>query len=66
MAARYVSFSKFFRNPPTLIYICRGFNDILKTDRERYGAEEGYVIKDTIADEWQRVDDVIIAGMGVE
>lgn len=35
-------------------------------DREKFGAEESYVIKDTIADEWQqRVDDVIVAGTGV-
>ncbi|KAF8809720.1 hypothetical protein BYT27DRAFT_7222310 [Phlegmacium glaucopus] len=43
-----------------------GFNNILKIDQETYGAEESYVIKDTVADEWQqRVDDVVAGTLGV-
>ncbi|KIJ94950.1 hypothetical protein K443DRAFT_109586, partial [Laccaria amethystina LaAM-08-1] len=38
----------------------RAFRDILKTDRNTYGAGEDYDILDVIADDWQqRVDDVI-------
>ncbi|KJA16691.1 hypothetical protein HYPSUDRAFT_144977, partial [Hypholoma sublateritium FD-334 SS-4] len=40
--------------------IVRAFRDILKTDRETYGAGEDYEIGDVVADEWQqRVDDVV-------
>ena len=43
----------------TLI-LCRAFNEILRTDHATYGADEDYVIGDTVADEWQqRVDDVV-------
>jgi hypothetical protein len=39
----------------------RAFNEILKIDRQKYGADEEYEITDTIADEWQqRVDDVVL------
>ena len=38
----------------------RAFNDILKADRSKFGADEDYVIVDTIPDEWQqRVDDAV-------
>lgn len=38
----------------------RAFNELLKTDRAQFGADEDYVIADTIADEWQqRVDNAV-------
>lgn len=41
-------------------YTYRAFRDILKTDRETYGASEDYEIGDVVADEWQqRVEDVV-------
>ena len=40
--------------------MCRAFNEILKLDRAKYGADEDYVIGDTVPDDWQqRVDDVV-------
>jgi len=40
--------------------ICRAFRDILKTDRDTYGAGEDYEIGDVVTDDWQqRVDDVV-------
>ncbi len=48
-----------------MILICRAFNDILKTDRARYGASEDYVINDVIADEWQQRVDNVVGGTDV-
>ena len=47
-----------------MILICRAFNDILKTDRARYGTSEDYVISDVIADEWQQRVDNVVGGTG--
>ena len=47
-----------------IILIFRAFNEILKVDRAKYGADEEYEIADTIADEWQqRIDDAVAGGM---
>jgi hypothetical protein len=47
-----------------IILISRAFNEILKADRAKYGADEEYEIADTIADEWQqRVDDAVAGGV---
>ena len=47
-----------------IILISRAFNEILKVDRAKYGADEEYEIADTIADEWQqRVDDAVAGGV---
>lgn len=40
----------------------RAFNDILKADRSKFGADEDYVIADTIPDEWQQRVDNAVAG----
>ena len=38
----------------------RAFNDLLKSDRAQFGADEDYDIADTIPDDWQqRVDNVV-------
>ncbi|KAF8950771.1 hypothetical protein BDZ97DRAFT_1686722, partial [Flammula alnicola] len=40
--------------------VTKAFNAILKADRQLYGADEDYEIKDTLPDEFQqRVDDVV-------
>lgn len=41
----------------------RAFNELLKTDRAQFGADEDYVITDTIADEWQQRVDNAVAGL---
>lgn len=48
-----------------MIHSCcvyRAFNDLLKTDRALYGADEDYVIGDVIPDQWQQRVDNAIAG----
>ena len=40
----------------------RAFNDILKADRSKFGADEDYIITDTIPDEWQQRVDNAVAG----
>ena len=49
-----------------IILIYRAFNDILKTDRARYGTGEDYVITDVIADEWQQRVDNVVGGVDTE
>lgn len=44
------------------LYVCRAFNDLLKTDRIQYGAGEDYAIGDTVPDEWQQRVDSVVAG----
>jgi hypothetical protein len=41
---------------------CRAFNEILKTDRTTFGADDDYVIGDVVPDELQQRVDAVVAG----
>jgi hypothetical protein len=45
---------------------CRAFNEILKTDRTTFGADDDYVIGDVIPDELQQRVDAVVAGTAYE
>ena len=45
---------------------CRAFNEILKTDRTTFGADDDYVIGDVVPDELQQRVDAVVAGTAYE
>jgi hypothetical protein len=44
------------------LHLCRAFTEILKADRAKFGVGDEHIIGDTVADEWQRRVDDVVAG----
>ncbi|KJA14957.1 hypothetical protein HYPSUDRAFT_149710, partial [Hypholoma sublateritium FD-334 SS-4] len=42
--------------------MAKAFNEVLRLDRAKYGADDEYIIGDTITDEWQQRVDEVVAG----